>query len=378
MKKKYFIIFLLISVLYLIYSIFVVSNERETIKIGFIGTLSGSSSNFGVSGRNGAVLALSELNHSDYFKNRTLELVVKDDFGSKEDGLKALSELDSESVDIVIANMTSSNIKPLIPYANKNGMLIISPSVSSDDYTALDDNFIRLTATSRLFGSSLAKSVSEMGNKSAVVIQDVSNLSFTSPLVESFIDEFNALGGEISSIYTVDSDENFNPDDAISYAIESGSDSIVMSMNDIKSARFFQSMSKYELDTDIFSTTWSLTNELIASSGRSLDGTYFVDMIDFSNTTTVDSILEFKKKYRDFFNEEAAIHSLRAYDSMKFIAASIKIADSENPEKLKPYMTEISFEGKQGNIYIDKFGDLYKEHVLFKIENGKLKTVQTK
>jgi branched-chain amino acid transport system substrate-binding protein len=65
----------------------------QTVRIGFIGPLSGGSSDFGNSARYGAELAVSEINEVGGFMGRKFELVVRDDKGDPEVGLHASVDL---------------------------------------------------------------------------------------------------------------------------------------------------------------------------------------------------------------------------------------------------------------------------------------------
>ncbi len=52
---------------------------KENIRIGFVGTLSGSNSAIGVAMRDGLLLKVDEINSGGGIKGRQIEVVIKDD-----------------------------------------------------------------------------------------------------------------------------------------------------------------------------------------------------------------------------------------------------------------------------------------------------------
>ena len=70
----------------------------NTLKIGLIGPFTGGSSDFGIPMRNGISHAVDEINAVGGYLGRKLELVIKDDQGNPDVGLKMSQELVAEKV----------------------------------------------------------------------------------------------------------------------------------------------------------------------------------------------------------------------------------------------------------------------------------------
>ena len=58
--------------------------QRQPIKIGYTGSLSAFNSDLGISGRNGATLAVRDINEAGGILGKKLMLVSKDDFGDSD------------------------------------------------------------------------------------------------------------------------------------------------------------------------------------------------------------------------------------------------------------------------------------------------------
>ena len=78
------------------------SANSNTLKIGVIGPFTGGSADFGMPMKNGIQHAVDEINAVGGYLGRKLELVIKDDQGSPDVGLKMSQELVAEKVAVTI------------------------------------------------------------------------------------------------------------------------------------------------------------------------------------------------------------------------------------------------------------------------------------
>ena len=74
--------------------------SREPLRIGYIGSLSGKYAAMGTSARNGALLAVEEINGAGGIDGRPLSLEIKDDAGNPDASLKAAQDLALEGIDL--------------------------------------------------------------------------------------------------------------------------------------------------------------------------------------------------------------------------------------------------------------------------------------
>jgi len=96
------------------------------LKIGVIGPFTGPSSDFGVPMRNGIELAAEEINAAGGYLGRTLQLVIKDDQGNPDAGLKGSQELAAEGAIATIGFCnTGVAMKSLDVFQNAKVPLIV-------------------------------------------------------------------------------------------------------------------------------------------------------------------------------------------------------------------------------------------------------------
>lgn len=107
-----------------------------TVKVGVIGPFTGPSSDFGIPLRQGIELAVAEINTAGGYLGRPLELVVHDDKGDPDTGLKASQELAKQGVVATIGFCnTGVAAKSLDVYQNAQLPLII-PCATGTPLTA--------------------------------------------------------------------------------------------------------------------------------------------------------------------------------------------------------------------------------------------------
>jgi branched-chain amino acid transport system substrate-binding protein len=106
--------------------------SANTLKIGLIGPFTGGSADFGVPMRNGVQQAVDEINAVGGYLGRKLELVIKDDQGNPDVGLKMSQELVADKVAVTLGFCnTGVAAKSLEVYQNAKLPLIIPCATGS-------------------------------------------------------------------------------------------------------------------------------------------------------------------------------------------------------------------------------------------------------
>ncbi|MDC7241133.1 MAG: ABC transporter substrate-binding protein, partial [Spirochaetales bacterium] len=70
--------------------------SREPVKVGFISGLSGGNSDLGEAGRNGAMMAVEEINETGGIDGQGVSLLIRDDGNDTEKAAAAAQELADE------------------------------------------------------------------------------------------------------------------------------------------------------------------------------------------------------------------------------------------------------------------------------------------
>ena len=103
-----------------------VAQSTPNLRIGLITPLTGPSADFGVPMANGAKLAVEEINAAGGYLGRPLELVIRDDTGNPDVGLKVSQELIKEQVIATVGFCnTGVAMKSLAVFQAANSPLIV-------------------------------------------------------------------------------------------------------------------------------------------------------------------------------------------------------------------------------------------------------------
>ena len=102
--------------------------EKQPVRIGFIGPVSGRNADLGAGGRNGVQLAVEQANAAGGVNGRKIELVLKDDQGSVEIAKREVAALLAEKVEAILGPMTSGVALAVTPLANEAQVLLMAPS----------------------------------------------------------------------------------------------------------------------------------------------------------------------------------------------------------------------------------------------------------
>ena len=190
--------FALLSLLLIVSTLLPSCSREEPIRIGFIGGLSGRVADLGISGRNGAILAVEQRNSMGGINGRRVHLVAVDDKQDKDTATREFTSLIDQGVQAIIGHMTSSMSVSTVPLANKHHLVLISPTSTTTHLKDLDDYFLRVCATTDTYGAEMAGYFRNIKKLDRVtVLYDLGNKAYTESWINHFSDEFTRLGGEI-------------------------------------------------------------------------------------------------------------------------------------------------------------------------------------
>ena len=123
----------------------------EPVRIGFVGGISGRGADLGISGRDGAQLAVEQRNQAGGVAGRPVEIIFRDDHQDPEIARRVVEELVELGVSAIVGPMTSAMGVAVVPIVNERKVVMVSPTVTTEDLTGLDDYFFRVSSTTGYF-----------------------------------------------------------------------------------------------------------------------------------------------------------------------------------------------------------------------------------
>ncbi len=171
-----------------------------TFLIGGLGPLTGAAASYGISVKQGAEIAIQEINDAGGVKagDQTLKLVLQfeDDEADGDTAMAAYNTLMDKGIQALLGTVTSGAGLAISDQTSADGILQITPSGSAADLTK-NPNAFRLCFTDPLQGQTMAKyAVETLGYKKVAIIYNNAD-DYSTGVAEAFESEVKALGGEI-------------------------------------------------------------------------------------------------------------------------------------------------------------------------------------
>jgi len=155
MNKTNQIIIAILIVLFLIVILYKPASE-ETIKIGFIGPLSGDSAIIGEENLNGIKLAVEKINSEGGINGKDVKLVIKDDGMDEKETITQYRELvNVEGVDYILT-VTYGGFLSLAKQAEQDNIILINSLDASEEFVNLSQNTFGIGIYDESIGYSIA------------------------------------------------------------------------------------------------------------------------------------------------------------------------------------------------------------------------------
>ena len=203
------------------------------VKVGFLGGLTGPTADLGIAGRDSTLLAVEQLNQRGGLRGKPVELVPFDD-KQQPKALPALTDsIRQAGLAGMVGPMTSSVAAAWIPIANELALTTVSPTVTSSDFTGLDDQFFRVCSTTREYAYISAEYHMRSGPaRRFALIRDNTNAAYTGSWAKHFSDRVQALGGQVAQPVEYTSGKQAEAlTDALAQALAHKADALVIVAN---------------------------------------------------------------------------------------------------------------------------------------------------
>lgn len=175
------------------------------IKIGGIGPLTGGAAAYGVATRNGAQIAVDEINAKGGLQ---FEMNFQDDEADAEKGVNAYHTLQDWGMQIVYGCTTTGSCVNVAAETYADRYFQLTPSASSTDVTKDKDNVFQVCFTDPGQGVTAADYLAEKGLAKKVAVLYNNGDAYSTGIATAFAAEAQAKGLEVVSNTTFPDDTN--------------------------------------------------------------------------------------------------------------------------------------------------------------------------
>ena len=345
--------------------------ERPPWKVGFAGTLSGTFSELGVAGRNGAILKIEEVNKGGGVKGRPLELLIRDDKHDPKEAMRVDQELIEAGVVAIIGHMTSAMTLSVMPLVEEQKVLLISPTTSTPLLAKKNDLFIRVVGVSSEPAKEIAKLASQKGLKKVAVLLSKENKEYCVPYAEAFKVKLQEEGGDVIWVEEFEQEQRSIFSFLTEEILRKKPDAILIVASGTDTALLCQYIRMSNGKIPIFVSGWALTQDLLLHGGRSVEGVWTYEYFPFAAQDK--AVEEFREKYKARFRIEPSFASLLAYDAVEVLVRGLeKAKEPITPNGLKEAILKIKrFESPSGAFELDQYGDAIIRYHFVTVEKGR-------
>lgn len=342
--------------------------QQDTVKIGFIGPLSGEISNWGLSLQGGVRLAVSEINE----KGRNLEVIYEDDKCDKTLSVNALRKLiEIDKVSIVIGPLCSGTVLADAPIAEENKVILLGFG-SAASISDAGDYVFRPSYSDSSQGEFLAKNIiSKFKNVGIIYVNNDYGIGLFSGFKRVFIDK----GGKIVA------EEKYNFEDKdwrtqLAKIKSEAPDALIIISYGREGGLIAKQSREIGIKVQIIGTDNFGTKDVIEAGGNAVENAIFTFSAPLDETNI--KINEFKSNYTKINNNQPDILfvATNAYDTVKIVNEAINTVGN-NATKIKSFLYDMpAYNGISGIIDFDEKGDATKDFVFQSIKNGTFTRVE--
>ncbi len=329
------------------------ASSDKGFKIGGIGPVTGAAAVYGLAVKNGAQIAVDEINADGGINGYQIEFNFQDDEHDAEKSVNAYNTLKDWGMQVLMGTVTSAPCVAVADKTNADNMLQITPSGSSVE-CAQNPNVFRVCFSDPDQGAASATYIAE--NKLAekiAVIYDSSDV-YSSGIYEKFAAEAANQGLEIvdAEAFTADSNKDFSTQ--LQKAKDAGADLVFLPI-------YYTEASLILKQAD----TMGYAPKFFGCDG--MDGILQVENFDtklaeglmlltpFAADAQDELTQKFVTSYKENYGETPIQFAADAYDAIYAIKAAMEEADitpdtsvSDTCDKMKEAMLKIKVNGLTG------------------------------
>ena len=328
-------------------------DSKKPVKIGFIAGTSGHVADMGIEALEAVQLAVEEWNKKGGINGNEIQLSVKNDRQDPEIAAHEIQKLINEKVAAVIGPLTSDMGMVAIPLLNKEQIVSISPTISTDKLSGIDDFFFRIIPTVRKRAAVSAGYQIKTGNMTRIAaVYDAGNSSSTGDWLDHFKELFIGQDREVVTTISFKSNEYSSFSDIAGKALSHNIDGILIIASSIDSALLCQQIRKIDKNIRITVSDCSI-DHLIELGGKAVEGITVVKVYSPDNP----AYQRFRKSYLRSCGREPGFIGLYTYNASNILFTSLK-AQKKGQDLKHSILSIREFDGLSKKIKFDDFGDV--------------------
>lgn len=324
--------------------------DATTVKIGGIGPLTGAYANYGLSEKNGAELAVKEINEAGGIAGKQIELSYQDSQGESESAVNAYGKLMDWGMEVSLGCVLSGENASVVAAARDDDVLLITPSGSADKCIDGNDKAFRVCFYDSYQGAAAAQYIKNNNMVDTVGILYQSDNDYSVGLYNAFVAKCGELGITIAETQTFTSSTNTDFSTQVSALVSSGVKLVFIPLYAEEASTFLtQAHGKFADDVYFFGA-----DGLDGILGKVEQDTSLANNVlmltPFAADNPAENVQSFVKKYQEAYGATPDQFAADAYDAIYAIKAAVEKAGSTSGAALASALTSLTVEGVTGTM----------------------------
>lgn len=322
--------------------------DATTVKIGGIGPLTGAYANYGLSEKNGAELAVKEINEAGGIAGKQIELSYQDSQGESESAVNAYGKLMDWGMEVSLGCVLSGENASVVAAARDDDVLLLTPSGSADKCIDGNDKAFRVCFYNSYQGAAAAQYIKDNNMVDTVGILYQSDNDYSVGLYNAFVAKCGELGITIAETQTFTSSTNTDFSTQVSALVSSGVKLVFIPLYAEEASTFLtQAHGKFADDVYFFGA-----DGLDGILGKVEQDTSLANNVlmltPFAADNPAENVQSFVKKYQEAYGATPDQFAADAYDAIYVIKAAVEKAGSTSGAALASALTSLTVEGVTG------------------------------
>ena len=346
---------------------------EETITMGVIGPMTGPAASYGNSVANGAKLAAEEINALGGLQ---INLLVEDDEHDPEKAVNAFNKQWDDGAQMIVGAVTTAPCVAVAAEAYDARMFMLTPSASSPDVTADNDNVYQLCFIDPAMGVDAAKYIAEkkLAAKVGVIYNNAD--AYSTGIYQAFEKQAKADGLDVVAVSTFSDDSNADFSVQIAEMKSNGAELVFLPIYYTPASNILIAAKSADYAPMWFGVDG--TDGLLNIEGFDKSLAEGVMLLTVFNAAAQDEqTVNFVTKYQAAYNATPDQFAADGYDCVYVLyqaALDLGLTGDMEPEeiceKLIAYFPTASYSGVTGEMTWSESGEVAKNPAVVKIENG--------
>ena len=335
-------------------------DETETIRIGGIGPLSGGYANYGFSVKNGAQLAVDEINAAGGINGKQVELSFQDSQADPESAVNAYGKLMDWGMQVSLGGVLSGETASIVAAAREDNIMLITPSGSADKCIDGNSRAFRVCFYDSFQGAAAAQYIKNNNMVDTVGILYQSDVDYSVGLYNAFVEACGKSGITIAETPTFTDATKTDFSTQINALVNSGVKLVFIPFYAEEASTFLtQARGKFADDVYFFGAD-GLDGILGKVEQDPTIANNVLMLTPFAADDPAENVQAFVKAYQTAYNATPDQFAADAYDAVYVIKAAVEKAGTTDGDAMAAAMTSLEVAGVTGTMTWNADGNTNK------------------